>query len=589
MNKGIFSLCMAFLIYSPISLAIPILDPSESKFCLPTQRCWPDSSEWLHLNMQLNGHLLKARSPLAPCYSNPQNMACKNILDDLKSPFFIESNPNLSQSNGWFNAWNFTISPYVAAVENVNEIATAVNFARQHRIKLVIKGTGHDYLGRSNAPDSLLIWTHHMRKITINNQFIPQGCKKNRPKNTAVTVEAGSRWLEVYKKVVVENGLYVQGGGCTSVGASGGFIQGGGFGSFSKKFGTGAASLLEAEIVTADGQVRVANECQNQDLFWALKGGGGGTFGVVSKVTLQTHALPPFFGTVNAKVKAKSDEDYKSLIRYFIRFYRDRLHNEHWGEQVIFSPDNELQLALVFQEINKVEVKALWQPFEDWLSNQSDKYTYTLDVNVLPARHFWDYNYLKKYFPDTILVDQTKSTLYGDFWWVGNQNEVSSTITHYQSTYLPYQLLDKDNAEYLMRALYDASRLVRLSLHFNKGLSGASNDAVTRQKTTSMNPKVLDAVALVTISGGQQYTYPGIEGHEPNYKKASESALKANQAMDLIRKFTLDSGTYGNESDYFLKNWQIALWGSNYGKLLEIKHKYDPDNLFSCHHCVGSE
>ena len=57
-------------------------------------------------------------------------------------------------------------------------------------------------------------------------------------------------------------------------------------------FGMAAASLLEAEVVTADGKVLVANACTNPDLFWALKGGGGGAFGVVTKVTLATHELP---------------------------------------------------------------------------------------------------------------------------------------------------------------------------------------------------------------------------------------------------------------------------------------------------------
>ena len=55
-----------------------------------------------------------------------------------------------------------------------------------------------------------------------------------------------------------------------------GLLLGGGFGSYSKRFGSAAASLLEAEIVTADGRVRVVNECMEPDLFWALKGGGGG-------------------------------------------------------------------------------------------------------------------------------------------------------------------------------------------------------------------------------------------------------------------------------------------------------------------------
>src|SRR5260370_27664736 len=71
-------------------------------------------------------------------------------------------------------------------------------------------------------------------------------------------------------------------------------VQGGGFGSFSKAYGLAGASLVEAEIVTADGEGRIANACSNPDLFWALKGGGGG-FGVGNRVTLVTHALPAVF------------------------------------------------------------------------------------------------------------------------------------------------------------------------------------------------------------------------------------------------------------------------------------------------------
>jgi FAD/FMN-containing dehydrogenase len=99
--------------------------------------------------------------------------------------------------------------------------------------------------------------------------------------------------------VTTKAGRYVQGGGCGTVGVAG-LVQGGGFGSFSKNFGTAAASLLEAEIVTADGEIRLANACTHPDLFWALRGGGGGTFGVVTRLTLGTHSLPTFFGGVFA-------------------------------------------------------------------------------------------------------------------------------------------------------------------------------------------------------------------------------------------------------------------------------------------------
>jgi FAD/FMN-containing dehydrogenase len=561
-----------------------------SKFyCTPEQSCWPSSSEWETLNKQVNGHLIKGNTPLNFCYRNAQSSQCSEVLEQIKNPFYIEQESGLTQSNGWFKAWTNQVSDYVLVAQSAEEIAKAVQFAHKHHIKIVVKGTGHDYLGRSNASDSLLIWTHSMRNITIDDQFIPHGCHKAQKPVASVTVEAGIRWLEAYKKVIVEHGRYVQGGGCTSVGAAGGFIQGGGFGSFSKKFGTGAAGIVEAEVITANGTILIANACQNKDLFWALKGGGGGTYGIVSKITLQTHPLPTLFGAFTGTIQAKSDEDYKRLINYFTVFYAKKLHNEHWGEQVSFTPENRMQLALVFQGLTQTEVETLWQPFKEWLSNKSNQYQFTFKILTLPAEKFWDYEYLSKNLPSSIKIDRRNRASYGEFWWAGNQAEVSLYLTHYQSGYLPFKLFSSANVARLSAALFKASRLTNLSLHFNKGLAGASLDALERQKNTAMNPAVLNAAALVIIAGGQQYAYPKIVGHELDQVKAKISAKKARQAMKLIHHLAPDAGTYGNEADYFLSDWQHALWGTNYSHLLKIKKRYDPDNLLTCHHCVGSE
>lgn len=156
--------------------------------------------------------------------------------------------------------------------------------------------------------------------------------------------------------------------------------------------------------MTADGKILTVNQCQNQDLFWALKGGGGGTFGIVSRVILATHELPPIFGAVEGTIKANTDEAYKDLISYFILYYRVKLHNEHWGEQVIFTPNNEMQLALVFQGMDKREVDRLWLPFKDWLNQRKDKYQYTLNSIALPAQNSGILTIFKTIFPVTSLL-----------------------------------------------------------------------------------------------------------------------------------------------------------------------------------------
>jgi FAD/FMN-containing dehydrogenase len=122
-----------------------------------------------------------------------------------------------------------------------------VNFARENDLRLVIKGGGHSYQGTSNAPDSLLIWTRHMNDIAMHTAFVPQGCEPTLQPQPAVTLGAGTLWMQAYDAVTTKSGKYVQGGGCTTVGVAG-LIQSGGLGSYSKHYGLAAGSLLEAEV-----------------------------------------------------------------------------------------------------------------------------------------------------------------------------------------------------------------------------------------------------------------------------------------------------------------------------------------------------
>ena len=251
----------------------------------------PDEGRWAALRDEVGERLIAVDSPLAPCRVDGSGDGCSAALTNSKNPFWIEEQPGALQTNGWLDAWTNQVSPYAVAVRDADDIAAAVNFARDNRIRLAVKGTGHDYLGRSNAADSLLVWTHHMRDVTYHPDFRPAGAPRDTPQLPAISAAAGARWLEVYQ-TATSNDVYVQGGGCTSVGACGGFTLGGGFGNFSKRFGSGAGGVLEMEVVTADGQARTVNEYQDADLFWALRGGGGGTFGIVSRITYRAHPIP---------------------------------------------------------------------------------------------------------------------------------------------------------------------------------------------------------------------------------------------------------------------------------------------------------
>ncbi len=368
-------------------------------------------------------------------------------------------------------------------------------------------------------------------------------------------------------------------------------IQSGGFGSFSKRFGTAAAGLLEAEVVTADGVTRIANACTNPDLFWGLKGGGGGNLGVVTRVTLRTRELPQFFGAAFGTIRARSETAFRKLVARAISFYAERLFNPHWGEQIRFGPGNRLNVMMVFQGLSQREADELWEPFRQWLAASGDDYTVETPIKTVagPARSFWNAAVLKALSPGSIAADDRPDAPKSNFFWAGDRDQVGQVLYAYRSAWLPASLLEEKNQPRLVDALVACTRRWGMSLHFNKGLAGAPQEEIAAARDTAMNPAVLDAFALAITAGGGPPAYPGIKGHEPNPAIARRVAEAVARSTDELLKVVEERGSYVSESDFFEPHWRQSYWGPNHARLAEVKKKYDPDGLFFVHHGVGSE
>lgn len=151
----------------------------------PSDPGWPSKEAWKRLDDAVGGNLIAIDFPINACLSSPQSADCKALFADVKNPYYIGDNPGITQTLGWVDAWTTKPSVYVIAARNANDIAAGVNFARENNLRLVVKGGGHSYQGTSNAPDSLLIWTRHMHDITMQQDFVPQGCKPNRSPSSA--------------------------------------------------------------------------------------------------------------------------------------------------------------------------------------------------------------------------------------------------------------------------------------------------------------------------------------------------------------------------------------------------------------------
>ena len=485
----------------------------------------------------------------------------RQVFQALKNPYYLGDEVGLTQTLGWVDAWTSQPSAYAVAARTTADVVAAVHFARENNLRLVVKGGGHSYQGTSNAADALLIWTRRMNAIAVQDAFIEAGCAGQDRPQPAVTIEAGALWGQVYDAVTTKAGRYVQGGGCLTVGVAG-LIQSGGFGPFSKAYGLAAASLLEAEIVTADGAVRIANACTHPDLFWAIKGGGGGSLGVVTRLTLKTHDLPAFFGAVFATLKATSDTAFRRLIGQVLSFYRERLFNPHWGEQIAFRPGNVLGLAMVFQGPDRQQAEAIWRPFFDGLARSSQDFQIMSGPQILavPARHFWDPGMLKQV-PGVVLADDRPGAPDANVFWASNLEEAGQVLHSYPIGLAAGRASAGGSAGSLGDALFAACRHWGVSLHTNKGLAGAPPEAIAeaRQKQRRIRPS--STPLRCSSAGPRAAGLSGIAGHEPDVATARRQAEATDRAMQEIRKLVPIVGSYVAESNFFESAWQQSFWG----------------------------
>ncbi len=572
----------------PLAALCPQLTPAaqapQKRRVRPGDPAWPAAGEWQQLKAAVGGSLIGVQALFAPCGAAPGGAACADVYRNIRNPLFIGDQPGGTQVSGWLDAWTPAPSAYAVRARHAADVAAAVNFARVHNLRLVVKGGAHSYLGTSNAPDSLLIWTRSLNEIALHADFVPQGGAGRLAPAAAVSVGAGCMWIDVYTAVTTQAGRYVQGGGCTTVGVAG-LIQSGGFGSFSKGFGNAAAGLLEAQVVTADGEVRIANACTNPDLFWALKGGGGGTFGVVTRLTLRTHELPESFGAAWGTIKAASDEAFRRLIARFLAFYATALANPHWGEQVAVRADNSLKISMVQQGLSGEQARSVWQPFFEWVKGaQEYSVTEELGAGGHRAQSWWEVQGNHSMIPDK---RPGASPHHG--WWEGDQDQVGAYLHGYESLWLPASLLGETQQPRLSAALFAASRHKDVELHINKGLAFAPPAAIAASVDTAMNPAVTQAFCLALIADGEAPAYPGMKRAPLDLAAAHRDARAIDAATLELKKVAPEPGSYLSESNFFNEHWQQAYFGGHYPRLRAIKKQYDPAGLFFVHHGVGSE
>lgn len=170
---------------------------------------------------------------------------------------------------------------------NAQQVQASVRFAVAHNLCIMVAGTGHDFLNRHSCKDGVFIRTALMKDIVWD---LNDTKKLGNPDGSA-KLGAGLVWSEVHHAASLVN-RYVSSGWAATVGVVGWSI-GGGHGPFGPSQGLGVDKILEVDIVLNDGSLVTANaNNSHSDLFWAIRGGGGSTWGVITSITVKAHKIP---------------------------------------------------------------------------------------------------------------------------------------------------------------------------------------------------------------------------------------------------------------------------------------------------------
>ncbi|CAG8103616.1 unnamed protein product [Penicillium salamii] len=573
------------LVYFIAGLAIATPETRHCR-CRPHEECWPAHQEWSRLNDTIHGNLVAVR-PVASVCHEPEfdGLACKAVTENWHDSLWRTAQPGAVQWENW-ESWaehNETcyielekdtkcsqgrVSLYSAKVQTAEHIQKAVVFARTHNLRLAIRNSGHDYLGRSTAPESLQIFTNGMKNITFVDNFVPAGAPRGKSEGHAVTMGAGVHLAELYQAAGEKNRT-VQGGASHTVGAAGGYIQAGGHSPFGARGGLASDNALEFEVVTANGTLVIANEYQNTDLFWALRGGGGGTFGVVVNVTVRTlPEAPVIVANLNLTTSLGHDQFWNAVSEYHgaLPELNDAGGSGYYFGFPILPVNSTTEISAMTSFLlfagytNTSAVDDLYAPLRSKLRKLPGV---TVQYGTFP-------------------LPSVNSTLQNK--WAGEGGDATGGVAAVIS-----RLYSKD----LLTSKDGPSRLVKAwrNLRYGPGdsfrghaVGGGAVAANGRKIDSAVNPAWRKTITHLVISRAWEANAT-VERQHAMIKNAT------NVEIPLIRSVEGEDkmGSYGNEAHPYEPGFQQSFWGDNYPRLYQIKQRWDPEGLFIARLGVGSE
>ncbi|KXH29855.1 FAD-dependent monooxygenase [Colletotrichum nymphaeae SA-01] len=585
-----------FLRYLPITLLLSGIVSADSHCkTTPYDTTWPSDSDWTALNQSVGGALIKTRPVASSCYDgNPfsSTLTCDTVDDGWSSSAFHAGLPESIDYPFWAN--NSCVPPSDYAYRNdgcklgglpefilnattAEQVATAVRWASARNIRIIAKGTGHDLNGRSSGAYSLSIWIHQLRSIKLDSQWLRPST--NKTENVAI-LGSGNNWGRAMEATAAIGRILVS-GQVKTVGL-GGFIGGGGHGPLSSHYGLAADQVLQATVVTTAGDILVANEAQNQDLLWAIRGGGPGLYGIVTEFVLHTHPIPSNVVQTTLSLSMTGNDTGSSAAA-------------SWDAMALLSsalPDlmdagvagfgNAATLNVSPKSSSSV-IQGIGATFTFFGYNTTASDIVSL-LNPIRARMLQSGNGTLS----VVIAEPIVFPTYLSF--VDDLNDPATPVA--QISLISSRLLGRSELTEIslgkLRAhLQDItkSQVEGGTAALVYGLQGGLGP---RQVEASMRGALTPAWRSAYIHLISSGTYINTTDTAPQDALATAAAWVEEHKEAVWRKWAPGTGAYINEANPFNGNFQQDFYGGNYDRLLEIKDKYDPTASLYVRSGVGS-
>lgn len=460
----------------------------------------------------------------------------RQLSASLRGHLVLPSTPGYATRALLYNSKFAPLRPAaIAYCAGSNDVAHCLDFVTKHQLDFATRSGGHSYGGYSTSR-GLVIDVSRLATISLN------------PQNRTATIGAGARLIDVYNELG-RHGLILPGGSCPSVGIAG-LTLGGGVGVFTRKFGLTSDHLRSTRLVTAASQQISANQEQHTDLYWAMRGGGGGNFGVNTSFEFELDRMPSVTLFSLQYPWARAAEVLEGWQHWL-----NACPDELWSSCHLFSQGTDGLL---------IEVSGVFCGTAD----QLEPHLRGLRRGVgAPTSNFVGADdYL-----EAMMIEAGCSRL--SIVACHMAGEIPGGMLGHEAYAAKSSYVDAPDSSARAAQWVRAVETLQSDAPFVGG--GLAFDAyggtANRIATTDTAFVHRDKLA------GVQATYSW-----GAYTSPAEIAAGARWLHWLgLTVFDPRAGAYQNYIDPSLRHWKNAYYGTNLARLIKVKSTYDPENLFS--------